>query len=219
MDYRRPRVEAEVYVEATGAPIPYGARYWVSDERPPDRVYGQCRHPERFAAVPVVAAALLDHLAAAYDVERTDTTDSGHRVATLTPRGAGAVIVATLSTSGLPGVELRAGHRFEASWPDCGCDACDDSVPDLLDDLEEVVLTIVEGGLSEWRSGAAASMPLLTDGAGRPMGADVVPWQVHHRLEGRIESESASWGLDEPEPVELPWTPHRWPAWPLRGSA
>lgn len=214
--YARPDVEIATYRDAAGRPIPYGARYWAVDVEPPESAYSTCAHPQRFAAVELVGEALVDHLVRTYDVDRHDAEDDGRRIVVLSPRGPGADLTVRFGGPEVPGVSVRGGWRFEESWPDCGCDACDDDVPSLLDDLEDTVLTIVEGGMSEWRSGPDPSSPLTTDDDGRPVGDDVVPWHVHVRLEGRREAEQSSWSSGEPEPVELPEAPHRWEAWPLR---
>lgn len=213
--YARPAVVINQYTDATGNVIDYGRRYWTVDLDPPEAMYGHCAHPERFAPVEVVAHALIDYLASAYEVDATEAVVDGHTIVTLTP-AAGATITFALPLARVPGVKVSAGLRFTEMWPTCGCDACDDSVPELLDLLEATVLTIVEGGLSEWRSGPGNAMPMMTDDAGNPVGAAVVPWQVHTRLDGRIESEGGGWSSNEPEPVELPEVPYRWERWPLK---
>lgn len=216
--YARPDVEVATYHDGAGRPIPYGERFWAVGVEPPESAYSACTHPERFVPVAQVAEALVDHLVHTYDVERTDSERAGRRTVVLSPRGAGATLTVRFGDPDAPAASVRvsAGRRFEESWPDCGCDACDDDVAALLDDLEDTVLTIVEGGMSEWRSGPDPTSPLVTDDAGWPVGDDVVPWHVHVRLDGRREAEQSGWSAGEPEPVELPVTPRRWEAWPLR---
>lgn len=215
--YRRPPLDTAEFRDAAGTPIPYGQRYWTVDVEPPENAYGRCAHPERFEPVVQIGHALIDHLTATYDVRREDERAGGRPVVVLAPAaGGGATLRITLPLPSLPGVEVRAGWRFRGLWPDCGCDACDDSVPDLLDDLEASVLTIVEGGMSEWRSGPDPASPLITDDAGNPIGDSHVPWRVHARLDGRLRTETGGWSDGEPDPVELPDEPFHWPAWPLR---
>lgn len=216
--YARPDVEIAACRDAEGRQIPYGGRYWAVGVEPPEWAYSTCSHPERFAPIEKVAQALVEHLVHTYDVERTDSERAGRRTVVLSPRGAGATLTVRFGDPDAPAASVRvsAGRRFEESWPDCGCDACDDDVAALLDDPEATVLTIVEGGMSEWRSGPDPSSPLVTDDAGRPVGDDVVPWHVHVRFDGRREDEQSGWSSGEPEPLELSTTPHRWEAWPLR---
>ena len=65
--YVRPHLPAATYYSRDGEPIPYG-RQWGADGPDPDS-YSVDSHPERFAGLHVVARALIDHLAAAYDVD------------------------------------------------------------------------------------------------------------------------------------------------------
>lgn len=200
-DYVRPRIDLGTWPDANGRPIEYGSVYWGGVE-PASEVYSTCAHPERFEPVVIVARALLDHLERTYDVDRTEEVDDQTRLM-LTPRsGDGTALTMILPLSGLPGVEVTAGYRYRGIWPDCGCDACDDAVPDLLDSLETTVFGIVEGTMSEWRSGP--------DGE--------TPWTVHVQFDlyGTYPSLESGWSAGEPEPLDLPTTPHRWGAWPLR---
>ncbi len=212
--YVRPPVEIATFRDAQGNPIPYGRRF-LEDEGPPEDTYGTCLHPERFEPVVTVAAALVEFLVATYEVDHDVVVDGDRTTATFVP-SEGTAMTITTSTADGPGVEVGAGVRYRGLWPDCGCDACDDDVADLLDDLEATVLTIAEGGFSEWRSGPEPSMPLVTDDLGRALGDEVVPWLSHVRFQGRLESQSSGWSTEAPEPVELPTEPRRDPAWPLR---
>lgn len=199
-DYVRPRVDLGTWSDASGEPIDYGAVYW-DDVEPPSEVYSTCAHPERFEPVVTVARALIDHLERTYDVDRTEEGTGERQRVTLAPRsGGGAPLTMLFPLRGLPGVELEAGFRYRDMWPDCGCDACDDSVPALLDDFETMVFAVVEGTMSEWRSEA--------DGR--------EPWKVNVRFEGLTEQSEGSDG--GPEPLDLPTEPHCWAPWPLRAD-
>lgn len=219
-EYRRPRLSIEPIFDAAGDLIPYGSRYWGTDDQgeelePPSDVYSACLHPERFEPVAVVGRAIVDYLVATYAIERTDSLAKGRTETRLTPTlGDGTPLTFVFGTQASPSVKVRAGWRFEGRWPDCGCDACDEDVKDLLDELEDTVLTIVEGGMSEWRSGPDPSSHLYEDDDGNPIGDEHIPWEVHMKLEGRVETEGSGWSSSEPEPTDMPWEPHRWPAWP-----
>lgn len=157
-------------------------------------MYSETTHPQRFEPVEQVAQALIDYLEQTYTVERTESSVDGIRTITLTPTSAeGAAMSFHLPLPGLPGVRLNAGWRFSDVWPDCGCDACDDSVPDLLSDLEAVALSIPRGALSEWRSGPRPDEPLTTDNAGDAVGDDHVPWYIHSSLEGVNNHANNAW--------------------------
>jgi hypothetical protein len=220
--YRRPTVLIEAFADDLGELVPYGSRYWGTDGEgkrvePPAGVYSACTHPQRFEPVAVVGHALVDYLAAAYEVDRTDSVNDGRAETRLTPRsGGGAPLTFVFGNEDLPGVRVQAGWRFEGLWPDCGCDACDDDVNYLLDDLENTVLTIVRGGMSEWRSGPDPSSHLVVDDAGNPIGDEHVPWTIHVQFDGPLETGGGGdrWSAGEPEPIDMPVEPHRWPAWP-----
>lgn len=227
--YQRPAVTIEAIVDASGELIPYGSRYWGTDGdgievEPPAEAYSACAHPERFEPVAIVGRALVDYLVATYAVDRADSVKGGGEEIQLTPRyGGGTALTFTLGGGNLPGaVRVRAGWRFLGMWPDCGCDACDDDVEYLVDELEAVVLTIVEGGMTEWRTGPDPTHKLNFDDAGNAIGDDHIPWQAHVAFDGRVDhvsgDVSGSWSAGEPEPVEIPLEPHRWPAWPQVGD-
>lgn len=143
-DYVRPRFDHRAWLDDDGRPIAYGDR-WDVGEDPPEELYSECAHPERFEPLVTTALALLDHLERRYDVDRTEEVVDEQTHVTLTPTsGTGPVLTVVHPAGALPSVEIRAGSRVE-SWPVCGCDACDDSVPHLLDQLETTVFAIVEG--------------------------------------------------------------------------
>lgn len=215
--YRRPVVTIATFFDASGEPIPYGSRYWGTQGEPPADAYSACAHPERFMPVAIVGRALVDYLTAAHAVERTDSVIAGRPNTRLTPRsGGGTPLTFIFGREESPNVRVRAGWRYEGFWPGCGCDACDDDVAILLDELENTVLTIAQGGMSEWRSGPDPSSHLYEDDAGNPIGDEHIPWHVHVQFDGPLETgeSGSSWSSGEPEPVEMPWEPHRWPAWP-----
>lgn len=145
--YCRPDVEIATFLDDDGRPVRYGTQW----DDPPQEAYSRCAHPERFEPVVVVACALLEHVVASYEVERRDDVVDGRATTVLTPAGGGAVLRLQIGGGPLPVAKVAAGFRYVRSWPDCGCDACDDDVADLLDHLEHTVLSIVEGRLSERR--------------------------------------------------------------------
>ena len=115
-------------------------------------------HPERFAGLHVVARALIDHLATAYDVEvhedpvhardlLIEVRDVLHAVR-VTPRRSGAAPL-TFVLTGYPGVVVHAGVLHDFPFPVCGCDACDETAETTADRMERLVLSVAAGGYAE----------------------------------------------------------------------
>ncbi|WP_084100089.1 DUF6226 family protein [Demequina sp. NBRC 110051] len=148
-----------------------GAPY---DGFPPEWAYSICPHPERFAPLTTVTEAIVAFLASTYDVKVAtfDVVDPAEpeealpeavrrhlreraawaklwvRVTVLTPTRPGAAALAFLFTEsedGFPGGAVFAGESLDHRTAGCGCDACDDSIEALADDLEECVFAVVEG--------------------------------------------------------------------------
>ncbi len=117
-------------------------------------------HPERFAPLHAVAAALIDYLVGHYDVE----VDEGHhvmadvlhaptaeetvRAVRLTPRSDVCAPLVFMLTS-YPALRVHAGAFFTEFYPSCGCNACDERWDDVADELEWQVFAIVGGGFGE----------------------------------------------------------------------
>lgn len=85
---------------------------------------------------------------------------SDARVVLLVPAAPGALALVASSTAAgdLPVLELGAstpatGAVLLEVLPDCGCDACDSGSADLLQVLDEAVLTLARGGVVHVRSG------------------------------------------------------------------
>mgnify|MGYP006341685775 FL=1 len=198
--YVRPTLDYGQWLDKQGEPIPYGQVYWSVGREPAESTYGECAHPERFAPVVQVAKALITYLESSFEVGRADVDG----VTTLTP-AVGAPLSFGWLTGEIPGVETTAGWGFGELWPDCGCDACDDAVPEVGGYVEATVLTVVEGGFSQWRTRRKGFF-----------NRSEPPWHAHARFEGRRTGEESSWNRAEAEPLHLPTQPFRWPPWPTR---
>jgi hypothetical protein len=121
--YRRPPIPRGEFRDAGGHVIRYGDRW--GDTAPDELPYGVTTHPERFAPLQDVARALEAALPTA------------HR-----PGGVG--IPVEIELTDLPGAFVWvAGHRFP--FPVCGCDACDEDVERLAEDMEHLVGAVVAG--------------------------------------------------------------------------
>lgn len=208
--YVRPEIPDRVYRDDAGTPIAYGHRWGFGD--PDEAAYSVCSHPERFEPVVTVARAQIDHLARAYDVEPRQDPDALARVRERAPKTTEAVTLApaapltarlTFLFAEFPGVRVQAGEYCEERFPVCGCDACDDSVESLIEDLEGDVFGVVQGHFREYVDGLF--FPRLcaefTTHANRHSSARPVSWR---------ESVAKRRTL---RPVKRGWRP--WPKRPI----
>jgi hypothetical protein len=124
-------------------------RRWGS-EGPPLDAYSRVTDPHRYAALGDVADELVADLVRRYDVEVDDEPVDGPRdtsAVRLRPRSVDSADLVVVRTDF--GVRLRAGRWAEESFPSCGCDACDEDVVDVSDELREYVADVVGGRLEE----------------------------------------------------------------------
>ena len=70
------------------------------------------------------------------------------RMPSCAPRHEASASMTVLFTA-YPGVRVRAGMFFEEAFPSCGCDACDETWDAAAEELEQQVLSIAGGGLTE----------------------------------------------------------------------
>ncbi|SMG19802.1 DUF6226 family protein [Agreia pratensis] len=210
--YERPTLPVKVYLDETGRPIPYGSRW--RGMSPPEDAYSRTANLDRFEPLQTVARALIDWLIVTFDVavERNETVAADferwiHDLETavrITPRDPLAAPL-TFAFTSFPGVVLHMGALFDSTFPACGCDACDDDVLWLVDQLEWTAQVVVNGGGSE------------------RIDAEPDGW-FEYRLQNDAGMESARRRLGE-VPVErveaargiLPAS-GQWSAWPLRGA-
>lgn len=212
--YVRPALPEDTYYAEDGAVIPYGRR-WGDGPPDPDS-YSVTSHTERFAGLHVVARALIDHLAAVYDVDvREDNEVAADLVVDVrdvvapirvTPRAAGAAPL-TFVLTGFPGVVVHAGVLHDFPFPGCGCDACDETVLTEADRLERMVLSVAAGGYAErypvgrrrWREYALTAF----DGSGAESGKGE-PGPIDearlHEAEIRLRDVPGGWS---------PWPPRQ----------
>jgi Family of unknown function (DUF6226) len=145
-EYTRPTIKTREFRDEFGAVIRYGTR-WTGP--PPDDSYSRVRNPERFAPLQTIADALIDHLRATYRAKITpSTTSAGTKLVAVTPEHADAAPLVFRFTD-FPGVKIGAGVRYNAAFPACGCDACDETWDDGADDMERLVFAATAGRFSE----------------------------------------------------------------------
>lgn len=156
MGYERPALPMGVHVDVDGDPIEYGNRWGVNG--PPEDAYSRTSNLERFAGLHTVAHALIEWLRSTFDVE----VETGPQVVAdlllqpddpmqsvrLTPRSNESAPLTFVLTS-FPGVYLHAGMLHDFHFPVCGCDACDDDVRSLADEVEWTVRMVVTGHYRE----------------------------------------------------------------------
>ncbi len=157
--YIRPHIEPDDFFDAQGERIDYGNR-WAHLDGPPEDSYSVDEHPERFAPLHAVADALIAHLVTTYavdveegahvaaDFRHPTPADAVVRAVRFTPRHEASASMTVLFTA-YPGVRVRAGMFFEEAFPSCGCDACDETWDAAAEELEQQVLSIAGGGLTE----------------------------------------------------------------------
>lgn len=155
-EYRRPAIPQQSYVDDQGLPIDYGSRW--GDAFPPEDAYTRVSNQHRFAPLHTAAIALVAWLEETFAVDVEQNLDVASdllripddvvRAVRVVPREPAAAPLTFVLTS-FPGVFLHAGLLHDFHFPVCGCDACDDDVAELVDDLEWTVRMVVSGGYSE----------------------------------------------------------------------
>src|SRR5699024_11545199 len=133
--YVRPSVESVEFRDDDGNIIDYGNRWASRGGIPPEDSYSVDGHPERFAPLHTVAAALIDYLVSTYEVDVEEgphvTTGLLHassaevivRAVRLEPRGTGCAPLVFVLTDH-PSVCLYVGAIFDVVFSSFGCNAC-----------------------------------------------------------------------------------------------
>jgi hypothetical protein len=158
-EYVRPPIPEQAFHDDSGAIINYGHRWQGAGNTPPNEFYSVTAHPQRFSPLHLVADALIEHLRDTYEVSITEDTGL---VNELNPRFGGGVLRAVqvlppnadgaplaIVFTGYPGIAVFAGLLHDFIIPHCGCDACDDDLDVLIEELEELVLAVAAGGFKE----------------------------------------------------------------------
>jgi hypothetical protein len=215
-EYVRPMLPKHVYYDADGNVIDYGNR-WPHRMAPDDR-YSVVSNPERFAPLYLVADALIEHLKASYDV--TGSEDIAHtgdlmrrsidavRAVRLVPSNPDGAPLTFVFTS-FPGVVVHAGLLEDFIFPDCGCDACDESIEGVAEEVERVVLTVAAGRFSE----------VARESVGLGIGYDIFDAEGR-RLQGH-RSRPEQYSADRTREAEerLRGLPNGWQPWRRRPTA
>ena len=172
---------------------------------PPEEAYGRVTDPQRYALLHDAARALLDRLEREHDVVRAEGLDLDPELAgqpfaaslvRLTPRDRAAAPLTVVLTC-FPGVLVRLGRWHTEAFPHCGCDACDEPVDDVAEDLLQLAKAAVTGRFTEELTGG--DHPELRSWLSSDGG--------HQSGSARLDPERAA-ALGPP--AELLWRP--WPA-------
>lgn len=136
-------------------PLP-GRHAGVVRTDPPDEdAYGRVTDPERFQAVADAAAGLVSELVGNFDVEAMvgstavdfpDWPDGSIETIRLVP--AVGTPLAIMITD-FPGVFIRFGAWGREAFPACGCDACDEQPPDVIETMHRLIEAAVAGRYEE----------------------------------------------------------------------
>jgi hypothetical protein len=215
----RPHVTSRVYRDDGGRVIHYGRR-WGRDG-PPDDTYSKTSHLDRYEPVHVVARALIDYLVRTYDVvvengpscievflrpelELVPSPIAFLEAVTLSPQVLSCAPL-TFGFTSFPGLSLRAGVLYDFHFPHCGCDACDEGIDYLLDELEQAVFAVAQGNFQESisRRGTWATYELnIADGWER--GNSGLEGLSKHRIKAAKD--------------RLAKAPNGWTPWPLKSD-
>lgn len=125
---------------------------------PTPDAYGRVTNPERFASLHPFAAELLESLRRQFDVEQTERygldSELEQDVTILRPtvnlvpteRDAAPIAIAF---TGFPGLRVRFGVWCTIAFPDCGCDACNETAEGEAARLKSFIDDVTHGRFSE----------------------------------------------------------------------
>jgi len=125
-------------------------------EPDPD-AYSRVTNPERFEPLHRFAMAHLDRLQAEYEVERLDGAELDPRqksvdwvlsAVKLIPTDTNAAPIGIVLTT-YPGLIVYCGKWAVLNFPECGCDACAETLEDEQQRLADVVDDVVGGRFME----------------------------------------------------------------------
>ena len=137
-------------------------------EGPPEEAYSRVTNPERFQPLHAAATELLDRLEREFSVERVEGPDADDELGRyslarppvrLVPHDLQAAPIVVAFTE-FPGLRFRFGSWRTEPFPDCGCDACDETADVSIEEMTKMVEAVVSGGFRE----AMRVPPLLGDG-------------------------------------------------------
>ena len=196
----------------------YGTK-WGPDGPPPE-AYSRVTDAERFRPLHAAMREIIARLQREYDVTLSEgyglDEELERRVTLaaptirLTPSDDGAAPISIAFTD-LPGLYLRFGRWLMEPFPDCGCDACDESAEGEIENLTDVIDDVTAGRFRE-----GIRIPLLSG----PAWKERERWADQTRLaqrntstwsrgESRIDRERALSLTGGARQLDINWKP--WP--------
>ena len=154
--------------------------------------YARATGTERYLAIVKAADEVTARLMATYDVtvEDVDVTPFGGEVTRglrIAPRNAGAPLSILVTT--FPGVWASFGSSEAESFPNCGCDGCDENPDDVAAELIARIDAITRGNFRETTRGYEFT---FVDGeAGRESGRVLRPAPVDYEA-WRVPAQHAT---------------------------
>ena len=180
---------------------------------PPPEAYSRITNPERFQPIHQFTDGLLERLLGAFNIEVIEGADldpdleGGGTIRSpiqLVPRNSGAAPI-TFFFTGFPGVRARFGRWHRENFPDCGCDACDETAEGECQRLEWMVEIVTAGGFKESVVQDAEGVLWLQHGFDAADGSRSASGSM------RLDGEEAGRLVSESDPHYLDWRP-----WGLR---
>ena len=131
-----------------------------------DSAYSRVTNPGRFLPLHTAMLEIISQLENDFEVERTEgygldeDLERGPALARpdvkLTPADPDAAPIVMAFTA-FPGLRVRFGRWYVEPFPDCGCDACDESAEGEIERLNEMVDDVTAGRFRE-----AIEIPLIS---------------------------------------------------------
>ncbi len=200
----------------------YGAR-WGPDGPPPE-AYSRVTDAKRFGPLHAAMREIIARLLSEYDVTLTKgyglDAELELRITLaapsvrLTPSDSSAAPISIAFTD-FPGLHLRFGRWHVEPFPDCGCDACDESAEGEIERLIDIVDDVTAGRFRE-----GIRIPLLSRSGWRETELWADKTQLPQRNTGiwsrgssRIDRQQARSMTGGARRMDLNWKP-----WPRRQS-
>ena len=127
-------------------------------EGPPDEAYSRVTNAERFRPLHAAMLETIDRLENDYvvecaegyglDEELESRLDLARPSVRLSPKNPDAAPIGVTFTT-FPGLYLRFGRWYTEPFPDCGCDACDETAEGAIERLNDVVDDVTSGRFRE----------------------------------------------------------------------
>ena len=128
------------------------------EESPPDPAYSRVTNPERFRPLHTAMLEVIGRLEDQFEVARTEGFGLDEELAKnleiarpdvrLIPSDHGAAPICVVFST-FPGLWVRLGRWYIEPFPDCGCDACDESAEGEIERLNDMVDDVIAGRFRE----------------------------------------------------------------------